>query len=435
MPARGVWDDFKRLKDDRVGPSKQQHGGRAATDVYAQWQCPYCPEIVEARRDDAIDKKSDVCKVHFWGEKPCPNRPIDDLRGKPKASVVMDAVAPPQTTTVTASRPSVVVAAVVMRDDAPRDAVRPRAVVTASVRGSSQEAAARHEEAMRLKERQLSLQAEAMAQQERQHVEAMKEQRKTRAAILRGFGLSDHSSDDEPERVVERTKRRRESIETDAKTAAYEHVATSAGLSPQRTNETPVAVGKRVVEGVARAVKSADKARSLEKELATITHAMDLPKDATVDDRVNAFNYAVTSSRDHFDAIADALGEQSSATDEERKKSAAGQVEIVKQLASGKHLKAVDKALGLSSGTVMPSHRVTTIKRLKSAKDGPSLRELEALADVMEKDSHVNRGFKMFMHGIHGVPEVKWAHNIMSPWAPDEVHKKRHDTGRYNMSR
>ena len=130
MPAKGVWVDFKRLKDDRIGPSKQQHCGESSTDVYAQWQCPYCPEIVEARAEDAIDKKSDACKVHFWGEKPCPNRPVDDLRGKPKA---------PRG----ATRPRAVVTATVR--DLPRVAARPRVTVTADVRDSSQEDAMRAE--------------------------------------------------------------------------------------------------------------------------------------------------------------------------------------------------------------------------------------------------------------------------------------------------
>ena len=84
MPALAVWPDFTRLVD-RVGTSKQ---GSDREESFARWQCPFCPEVVEALITGSRDRKSDTCANHFWNkEKPCPNRPVGDLRGqrKPKA--------------------------------------------------------------------------------------------------------------------------------------------------------------------------------------------------------------------------------------------------------------------------------------------------------------------------------------------------------------
>jgi hypothetical protein len=83
MPARKVWGDFVRL-EDRHGPAKQQYAGTFTIDTFARWACPHCSIVLEARAKDAIDKKSDVCKDHFWGKTPCSKRPVEDVRGKPK---------------------------------------------------------------------------------------------------------------------------------------------------------------------------------------------------------------------------------------------------------------------------------------------------------------------------------------------------------------
>lgn len=85
MPARKVWDDFVRL-EDRAGHAKQQYQpGEPKADTFARWRCPHCSLVLEARAEDAVDKKADVCAKHFWNKTaPCQTRPAADLRGQPK---------------------------------------------------------------------------------------------------------------------------------------------------------------------------------------------------------------------------------------------------------------------------------------------------------------------------------------------------------------
>jgi hypothetical protein len=75
-----VWEDFIRL-DDVEKPAKQ---GSGRTERFARWACPHCAAVIEALEKDAIDKKAMVCARHFWGCKPCPKRPENDMRGQPK---------------------------------------------------------------------------------------------------------------------------------------------------------------------------------------------------------------------------------------------------------------------------------------------------------------------------------------------------------------
>ena len=86
MPAPRVWGDFEELPD-RIGAAKQGVGGSERKQRYKRWKCPHCKEAIEVLVVDSTDRKSDTCKTHFWNKtSPCPNRPVDDLRGKPKSS-------------------------------------------------------------------------------------------------------------------------------------------------------------------------------------------------------------------------------------------------------------------------------------------------------------------------------------------------------------
>ncbi len=99
MPAKEIWPDFKELPQ-RTGPAKHQHSGVAETAKFRRWQCPNCTEVIEAQVTGSEDRKAKTCARHYWGsEKPCPNRPGDDLRGQPKPK----AVAPAPATEATAA--------------------------------------------------------------------------------------------------------------------------------------------------------------------------------------------------------------------------------------------------------------------------------------------------------------------------------------------
>ena len=91
-----VWSDFSRLSD-RVGLSKKQHSQSATETTYARWQCPYCPEVVEAvSNEGAKVQKSVACKWHFWNlSQPCKGRPVHDLRGQPKTKRHSMPIQPP----------------------------------------------------------------------------------------------------------------------------------------------------------------------------------------------------------------------------------------------------------------------------------------------------------------------------------------------------
>jgi hypothetical protein len=146
------------------------------------------------------------------------------------------------------------------------------------LRTSEEKAAARHADEMSKRDAQ---HAEEMSKRDAQHAEAMRvhaeqhaalmdgmkqEHRRTRSAILRGLGLSDHSSDDE-ERLIGRGKRKLD----DASTCAFGRVAVAARLSPPRDGEPPTAVGARVVKGVAvtaaRAATLKGRLKDVEKQV------------------------------------------------------------------------------------------------------------------------------------------------------------------------
>ena len=82
MVFQEVWNDFIRLENQEQ-PARQ---GSERTELFARWQCPNCPFIVQTLEHRAKRAKADACGYHYWkAETPCPNRRADDLRGKPKA--------------------------------------------------------------------------------------------------------------------------------------------------------------------------------------------------------------------------------------------------------------------------------------------------------------------------------------------------------------
>ena len=82
-------------------------------------------------------------------------------------------------------------------------------------------------------------------------------------AICEALGISDHSSDDD-ERIAGRGKRKLDEVSATAELAAFKRVADAARLSPPRDGEAPVAIGKRVIKGVALTATEAEKVPVLE---------------------------------------------------------------------------------------------------------------------------------------------------------------------------
>ena len=199
MVGTSIWGDFIRI-DDKFYAAKQ---GSSRMELFARWKCPHCNKTVRALASNASDNKSHACRQHFWAstlEKRCQKRPANDLRGQPKAA----AAAP-------------VAGAVVGRQPIP---------------------AARVDAEDDRRETMESL---------RRSVAALD---RKMGAICDLFGVSPHSSDDE-ERAVQRMKRKRDDIVDEVKKVAFSEVADAVKLSPPRDDETPIAVGRRVCEGVA----------------------------------------------------------------------------------------------------------------------------------------------------------------------------------------
>ena len=89
MVFKEVWENFLRL-DDQEELARQ---GSQRNELFARWQCPNCPFIVKTLAQRAKRGKADACAYHYWrSETPCPGRPADDLRGKPKAKDVSTSV-------------------------------------------------------------------------------------------------------------------------------------------------------------------------------------------------------------------------------------------------------------------------------------------------------------------------------------------------------
>ena len=298
MPANKLWGDFIRLQD-RTGPAKQQYDGVFKNDVFARWECPYCSHIVEAREVDAVNKKSHVCKDHFWGKNPCEKRPPDDIRGKPKTS----------STTSTSME-------AILREQLEQTKEQMKQA-SAHHAASMEQAEKQHAETMAMQATQLA----------KQHAEAMDALRKNekqlasirdiqRIAICTALELSEHSSDDDDgAKVAARSKRKLDAMQTAATLDAFEKVAKAGSFSPPRDDEPPVVVGKRVVDCVAAVAADASKVAGLNCQIASVNREVGLLCGAPPAERVDAIRALkseVSKTRknatDHFDNVARAAG-------------------------------------------------------------------------------------------------------------------------------
>lgn len=297
MPARKLWENFIRL-ENRVGPAKQQYDNVLKTDVFARWMCPHCSQIVEAREVDAVDKKSDVCKNHFWGKNPCEKRPDTDIRGKPKTS-----------TTSTSME-------AILREQLEQTKEQMKQA-SAHHAASMEQAEKQHAETMAMQATQLA----------KQHAEAMDALRKNekqlasirdiqRIAICTALELSEHSSDDDDgAKVAARSKRKLAAMQTAAALDAFEKVAKAGSFSPPRDDEPPPVVGKRVVDCVAAVAADASRVSGLNCQIAAVNREVGLSCGAPPAERVDAIRALkseVSKTRknatDHFDNVARAAG-------------------------------------------------------------------------------------------------------------------------------
>ena len=190
MPGKKVWDDFQRL-EDILKPAKQ---GANRNELYARWKCPHCEEVVEVLAAESGKRKQGAFGYHFWNKtKPCPNRPVEDVRGKP--------------------------------DESKRQA--PAIGVPVDNRPTREE---------------FDILQDRLSRMEKRH-----------NAICSVLGVSDHSSDDEHEAANRANGKLKRKLE-DTATMSYNAVSEAGKWSPMRTSETPTVFGNRVVDAVAGTV-------------------------------------------------------------------------------------------------------------------------------------------------------------------------------------
>ena len=228
MAFKEVWQDFERL-EHKEEPSMQ---GTSRTELFACWQCPHCPAVVRVLANaSARRRKGDACAAHFWNRtRPCPKRPVGDVRGKPKPK-----------------KPAL-----------PMPALAP--AVCVSIDPGLQ---ALHEELARLREEG----ARYNEQSTRRH-----------ARLMEALGVSDHSSDDEC--GVKKLKRKLDTTADTATTVAYATVAQAGSYSPQRDGEPPVVFGRRVAARVQTDMKEAATAGAMRAHCVRINERLDLPPTA-----------------------------------------------------------------------------------------------------------------------------------------------------------
>ena len=234
MVAHTVWKDFVRLQDEEQ-PARQ---GRDRLELFARWKCPHCPTIVRALASSAPDNKSHACRQHFWGCEPCPNRPSDDLRGKPKQKQAKSI----------SKEPAQAVGVPVMMADY-----------------------------QMLQQQLAQIQADQARERDEQARERARAERH-RVAMREALGLSDHSSDDEA--GVKKLKRKLDSTVTET----YASVANAGRYSPQRDGETPIVFGRRIKARVGDDVKEAATAKGLRVHCERVNECLGLsPKAAPAD--------------------------------------------------------------------------------------------------------------------------------------------------------
>ena len=355
MPAKKVWGDFVRL-EDRHGPAKQQYSGPWTIDVFARWRCPYCSDVIEARAADAIDKKADVCKDHFWGKNPCAQRPLEDVRGKSKAS------------TSTASVEAILREQLEQTKQQMKQASEQH---TASMEQASKQ----HAEAMAIQTAQL----DALRQNERQLMSIRDVQR---MAVCTALELSEHSSDDDDgAKITIRAKRKLAAVQTAATMDVLGKVAKAGAFSPPRDDEEDmVVVGKRIVDCVSVAAVDASKVQGLQCQLADINNELGLPKRAPPAERVNAIrnlHSEIVETRKqaerHFDNVTHAAGcVHGSPSDQlehiERLSKTAAAASVFRSTPNARnneHLSRIDGILGIEKYKVVTCDvREAIVKRL-----------------------------------------------------------------------
>jgi hypothetical protein len=114
-------------------------------------------------------------------------------------------------------------------------------------------------------------------------------------AICEALGISDHSSDDD-ERIVGRGKRKLDEVSAAAESVAFKRVADAARLSPPRDGEEQVAIGERVVQGVALNTTEAAKVPRLKGYLKDVHQAVRIPSNAPPATRIDAVRTAVSKA-------------------------------------------------------------------------------------------------------------------------------------------
>lgn len=279
-----VWSDFVRI-GDRVGPSKQQHNGAATETSYACWRCPYCSGTAEAVVAEGRKlQKSIACKWHFWkATVPCPNRPTDDLRGKPttrRQSVPLPPLPTPATETADGNEADVSEAGSPAASPSARAFPRPQPEIPEGV------PIAPTEEELRIKvlEQQLDTEKkradEAVAgtlAAEALETKALAETKLANARLkklLDDAGVSPPVSGDDDVEFVAKRQRVKEGHGETRERKVYTEVAAASRASPPRDGETTAVLAVRLTAVLGRQATAAQTVHGMRAHCAELSTAM-----------------------------------------------------------------------------------------------------------------------------------------------------------------
>ena len=359
------WVDFERLNDAHE-PALQ---GRSRTELFARWQCPFCPKVVRALASGAPDNKSHACRQHLWGGEPCPNRPPDDLRGKPKEKAPVPAPVPAPAPAE--STPVVTGAAVGSSNDQS---------VLAALREQDKTRADEAERLYAESQKQTGLLEQMLAEMTRKHDTQEQRgnswKRKTRDYHADSNVSSPRSSENEEEHKS-RCTRVHDSNVTEGRQQELGRVDQSLGIEAPEEPEDIDAWSKRTKERAAEASRDASQVPGLKGQLRDVHVGLRIDPDAPPAERNDTIKSLQSeksrldqyndNAKKHFESLNSELRIRHNATPDQ-------QIEAIKGF---RKAAAVAKTTGKRAKTVASSEGLMsdeTIEYLKKElKADPSL--------------------------------------------------------------
>lgn len=307
-------------------------------------------------------------------------------------------------------------------DTARNDERRPSDTNTAAaVREQTAVMQAQHAESMAVHTEQLASQRRS-----EEHLRAMREAQ--RLAICSVLGLSDHSSDDEDgSKAAVRAKRKVETLQATATLDVLGRVAKAGRFSPPRDGEPTVAVGRRVVECVTAVAADAGQVAGLRSQLVSLNAEVGVSTDAAPADRVGAIRQLkkeVQETKDkcelYFNDVSSATGKVHTTMDEQIDyvsylSKMAAIATIAPKQAESRHIKRIDKAMGLGDRTTQSVRELEIARLMAVERDHGSLKRKE-IADTNEfkaalaANESATRRAKAFCHELGN---CQWKDKIM----------------------